>query len=362
MNARDLGPADLEAGILGGLLLSAGGSGLAASTRHRSLGEAALALGPVRLAPLDTFRDDDLIAVATAVGAPGANQARTSPQDSVEAAKILEQVCGGKLAGVIVSHVPGLYAWTIAAGLGIPLADAGTNGRAHPTEPMGAMGMMSDPDATLWQVGYAAGGGEPPLRVVTFGHPSKTSHILRTASAQNGGLLNAARGPFSARFVREKGAPGAISFALDLGRAMLGAPRHARATAAAKHLGGEVLIQGTVAENSVAYATGFEVGTLTIAGGARRVTFGVYNEFMTAEENGRRIASFPDFLGSMDPDSGDPLAVSVLKPGARVAMVYAPRERIPLGAGVFDPAVYPQAEAAMKVDLATDALRKRSQA
>ena len=42
--------------------------------------------------------------------------------------------------------------------------------------------------------------------------------------------------------------------------------------------------------------------------------------------------------------------------GTRVAIVSAPRSRIPLGAGVFDPAVYPQAEAAMKMELARFAL------
>jgi hypothetical protein len=36
--------------------------------------------------------------------------------------------------------------------------------------------------------------------------------------------------------------------------------------------------------------------------------------------------------------------------------VHAERHRIPLGAGVYDPAVYPEVEAAMGIDLASFAL------
>jgi hypothetical protein len=81
MSVRRLGKAELEAAILGGLLLSSGGSGMTSSARHRALGEEALALGEVRLAPLDTFGAEDYFVVATAVGAPGTSGARTRPGD-----------------------------------------------------------------------------------------------------------------------------------------------------------------------------------------------------------------------------------------------------------------------------------------
>ncbi len=149
MSERILGKADLDAAVLGGLLLSSGGSGMSSAARHRRLGEEALALGAVRLVSLDDFADDDQLVVATAVGAPGTSGARTQPADSVAAAHAIEVACGRKLSAAMVAHVPGLYAWTIAAGLGIALADAGTNGRAHPTERMGGMGLASNPDATV---------------------------------------------------------------------------------------------------------------------------------------------------------------------------------------------------------------------
>ena len=349
---RILGAADLEAGILGGLLLSSGGSGMSSSARHRALGEAALASGKVRMVPLDALDPEALLVVATAVGAPGTSGARTKPSDAIAAARLLQTACGKPLAASMVSHVPGLYAWTIAAGLGIPLADAGTNGRAHPTERMGGMGLASDPSATLWQAAYSeAAAGEPELSVVAHGHPSKTASILRAASVQNGGLINAVRGPHTAAFVRSKGAPGAVSLAIGLGEAMLSAKGSARVAAAAKFLGGEVMIDGVVESNDVRYGGGFDVGTVVVHAGTRRVALGVYNEYMTADEDGKRLGTFPDFVGTLDPASGDPVAISALKPGTPVAVVATSRERIPLGAGAWDRGVYAEVETAMGREL-----------
>jgi len=350
---RKLDPAALEAAVLGGLVLSAGGSGLASSERPRKLGDAALEAGSVYLQPMERFADDDVLLVATAVGAPGHSAARTEPRDALDAARALMEASGCEPKGVIPGHVPGLYAWIIAAALEIPLADAATNGRAHPTVKMGGMGLASRPDAILWQAGCARG-----LRVVVQGDLMKTSNVMRAAAVQNGGLINAVRGPFAAGFVRRNGAPRSISFALELGEAMLAAQGSARVAAAARFLNGQVLAHGEVNENTVSYSGGFDVGTIRIG----EVVLGVYNEFMTADAHGKRLASFPDFLGSLDPDSGAPIAISALKPGTRVAIVATSMRNIPLGAGVFDPAVYPEVEAAMGVELASHALRERTTA
>ena len=348
---RTLNAGDLDSAILGGLLLSAGGSGMASSARHRKLGEDALERGRVGLVALEEFEDDDELLVSTAVGAPGANTARTAPQDAVDAANALVAASGCIPRGVIPGHVPGMYAWTIAAALNIPLADAATNGRAHPTQKMGGMGLASKPEHALWQAGSAAG-----LRAVVHGGLIKTSNVMRAAAVQNGGLINAVRGPFNAGFVRKHGAPGSIDFCLRLGEVMQAAKGSAKVAAAADFLKGSVLVEGPVAESSVIYSEGFDVGAIRVGD----VTLGVYNEFMTAERRGERLATFPDFLGSLDPSTGDPLAISELKTGRRVAIIFSSRMNIPLGAGVYDPAVYPEVEAAMGVELARYVFKERS--
>lgn len=346
---RNFGPADLEAAILGGLVLSAGGSGRSSAARHRRLGEAALAYGAVAFASLDEFDDDDALLVSTAVGAPGQGKANTEPRDAVEAAHAVLAASGVDPAGVIPGHVPGLYAWVIASALGIPVVDAATNGRAHPTVMMGGMGLASRPEVTLWQAGSA--GGDAPLSVLVHGDLVKTTAVMLAASMQNGGMINAVRGPFSAGFVRSSGAPGAIAFAHGLGAAMLGASGPSRIRAAADYLKGETH-SGEVVANEVAYRNGFDVGRVSVRCVRGMLVLGVYNELMTATLDGKRIATFPDMLATFDAASGEPIAVSELKAGSDAAIVIAPRSSIPLGAGVFDPVVYPEVELAMGEELA----------
>ena len=352
---RNLGPADLEAAILGGLVLSAGGSGRGSANRHRRLGEAALSYGAVAFATLDEFDDDDALLVSTAVGAPGQGKANTEPRDAVEAARAVLAASGVEPGGVIPGHVPGLYAWVIASALGVPVADAATNGRAHPTVQMGAMGLASRPEVKIWQAGSA--GGEAPLSVLVHGDVTRTSAVMRAAGAQNGGMINAVRGPFSVEFVREHGAPGSIAFAHGLGDAMLASDGVARIEAARKFLEGESY-SGEVTGNDVVYRDGFDTGKVSIHTPRGLLVLGVYNEFMTATLDGTRIATFPDMLASFDAKTGEPVSVSEMKAGSAAAIVIAPSSSIPLGAGVFDPAVYPEVEKAMGEDIAGYALKK----
>ena len=121
----------------------------------------------------------------------------------------------------------------------------------------------------------------------------------------NGGLIYAARGPLSAGFIRENGAPGAITFQLDLGRAMLKASGADRVRATVDFLGGELLVDGEVVENTVTYGGGFDLGRMTVRGAQGEAVLGVYNEFMTAEAGGKRVATFPDMIGTLDPATGD---------------------------------------------------------
>jgi hypothetical protein len=46
-------------------------------------------------------------------------------------------------------------------------------------------------------------------------------------------------------------------------------------------------------------------------------------------------------IGTLDPQSGGPVAVSELPVGSRVAVVIAHRSRFPVGKGALDPAVFP---------------------
>lgn len=345
---------DVEPAMFGGLLLSAGGSGVARSLeRHDVAAQVALGYGDVWLAEVGDLPADGFILVSTSVGAPGFAKPELVLRDHVDAARTLIDRLGRKPDGVICGHVPGFNGWLVAAALDIPYIDAAANGRGHPTVQMGGMGLASRPDAHLVQVaqaGFAETGSK--LSVVAEGNLVTTSQVMRHAAIVGGGLVASARGPYAPGFVAANGALGAISFQIALGRAMLEAPPgSARIRAAAEFMKGDLLITGTVRENSVVYQNGFDLGRVVVSDGTREVVLGVYNEFMTADCDGVRVATFPDMIGSLDPATGDPIAIAQRPEGSTVSIVVANRAGFPLGKGALDPAVFAEVEAALGTEL-----------
>jgi DUF917 family protein len=72
---------------------------------------------------------------------------------------------------------------------------------------------------------------------------------------------------------------------------------------------------------------------------------------MTADVHGTRVATFPDMIGTLDSQTGEPVAISELPVGGDVAIIIAHRSNFPVGKGALDPAVFPEVEGAMGVDL-----------
>jgi DUF917 family protein len=352
--AKRLTQDDVWPAIQGGLVLSAGGSGRERGERDRRFGELALANGSLEFAPVGTVAPGDSVIVATGVGAPGQGAHLPNPDHSVQAARQLIQASGAVAKGVIPGHVPGLYAWVMAAALDVPLLDAACNGRGHPTVKMGSLGLASKPDVTLFQSGVGDN-----VRITVHGNTLTTSALMRASSVQNGGLIMACRGPLPASLVSEAGALGAITYQLELGRAIIdaGPANGAVVDAVLRQTRGRVLIEGEVVSNTVAYGEGFDVGQVTIRGGSgAQVSLGVCNEYMYADADGRRIATFPDLMATLDPDKGHVLAIRELKPGTRVVAIATSKRNLPLGSGIFDPAVYPDVEKAIGAELAKYAL------
>lgn len=352
--ARILTSDDVTPAMLGGLLLSAGGSGMARSLeRHDLAAEVGLGYGQVRFVTLDELPDDGWLLISTSVGAPGFAQPELVLRDHVEAARKLIERVGSQPCGVICGHVPGFNGWLVAAALNLPYVDAAANGRGHPTVKMGGMGLQSEPTAHLFQValaGYDASGSR--LEVVAEGNLSKTAAVMRHAATISGGLVASARGPVSVRRVAEFSAAGAIDFQLALGRAMMNAaPGPDRIKAAADAMGGEVLMTGRVARMDVTYANGFDAGHMVVTDGTRELSLGVYNEFMSADLDGRRVATFPDMLGSLHPRTGNPIAIAQLSEGDDVAIVSGDHRAMPVGTGALDPTVFSEVEAALGLDL-----------
>ena len=196
--ARPLTVDDIEPALIGGLFLSAGGSGKAAVARGRALGRMALDYGGVRFIALDDLDPSAPIITATAIGAPGFAKWPVMPRDSVDAARRLIAMLRQPPLGVICGHVPGFNAWLVAAAFGLPYVDAASNGRGHPTVKMGGMGLASRLEFTITQVACSAGKDGKPVTFTAEGDIVRTSNVMRQAAVTNGGLIYAARGSLTA--------------------------------------------------------------------------------------------------------------------------------------------------------------------
>ena len=339
----------LKGAIAGGLLLSAGGSGMARGERYQAIGTQALNYGHVQMKAVGEFDDQDQVFVATGVGAPGFSKAVNTLRDAIEAARMLSEATGVEPACIMPGHVPGLNCWMQAAVMGIPVLDAATNGRGHPTVKMGGMGVKTQ----VTQAG-CGGASDDRVEIVVRGSMTKTSTIMRAAAVQNGGTLPASRGPFPISVVRNGGAVGAMSFATKLGQTMLAAAAgRARAEAAAATLKGSVIAQGEVVSNDVRYEGGFDLGTVVIKDARGRLTLHVYNEFMAADRDGERLFTFPDLMGSVAAETGDVIAINEMAAGRKVMIIGASRAGFPVGASAKDPTVFPEVEEKLGIPLAS---------
>jgi len=117
-------------------------------------------------------------------------------------------------------------------------------------------------------------------------------------------------------------------------------------------LGGEISVQGKVKEVRLETVGGYDVGLVTVEGD-RKVELCFWNEFMTLEREGRRIATFPDLITLLSLDTGLPVSSAEAKVDLAVAVLVVPRENLILGEGVRLPETLAEAEKAIGKSLLT---------
>lgn len=324
----------VEAMVLGGGFLGGGGGG--SMEEGRRIGLLALEVGSPRLIAIDSLSPDALLVTVSAVGAPGAPEKFVKPVDFVEAAKALAGHLGTKIEGFISSENGGISTTNgliQSAFLGIPLVDSPCNGRAHPTGIMGSMGLNRQLDFISKQ---AAIGGNPEKNRKIFiyveGALPHVDGLIRQAAVEAGGMVAVARNPIPASYVRENGAPGAISQAIELGKIIVAEKSKPKSLAEkiAKKLSGSVITEGKVSSYNMETRGGYDVGKVEI--GEFELTF--WNEYMTLEKKGERIATFPDLMVTIDADGGIPVSSSELTKGRGIIVIHVPRKNLILGAGM----------------------------
>ncbi|MDU4959114.1 MAG: DUF917 family protein [Sporomusaceae bacterium] len=344
--------AHARAAVLGGALLGGGGGGSAADGLEAA--RLALRLGDLVLTPLSALRDEQTVLTASAVGAPAAKNRYIRPAYYIRTVELYQQHFGIKPDGIISNECGGnatVNGWLQAAALNLPLLDAPCNGRAHPTGIMGSLGLHRDPHYQSRQI---AVGGDPAqgryIELAASGSLDSASGMIRSASVHAGGLVAVARNPVSAAYAKQHAAVGAVSQCIALGTAMLAAQEKAAAAAidaAADYLQGKVICRGSVGSVELETRGGFDVGRVTLdtAGGSVELTF--WNEYMTLEIDGQRLGTFPDLIATLDAVSGCPLATAEITAGREIAVLWAHRDRLLLGAGMRDATLFNVAEQAV---------------
>ncbi|MGZ4175651.1 MAG: DUF917 domain-containing protein [Solirubrobacteraceae bacterium] len=354
---RELDLHAVHAAVAGGSVLAAGGGGW---VDHGLLvGTTAVQYGTPRLAGLDELDPDAMLATVSAIGAPAAVGWEMRPGDYVRALQLLMEAVDEPIVGTVTAQNGSsttCNGWVASAVLGTVVVDAAGDGRAHPTGKMGSFGLAADDD---YQTVQAVAGGKRSedryLEVVARGSVRHTANVLRTASHQAGGFISCARNPLPVSFVAEHAAVGAISFALDLGEAILAAePRGAQRMidVTAEHLGGRILATGRVRRRVLRTENAFDIGTVEVA----ELELGFVNEYLTAEAAGERLATFPDVLTTLSVQTGRIISIANLREGDEVAVLHVPKANVPLGDGVREPSVYPEVEAMLGKPLAEYAL------
>jgi DUF917 family protein len=315
----------VEYAVYGGAVLGGGGGGWI--EEGLILGRLALEVGQPVLFTADEFAEEDLLVTVSMVGAPAAKEQFVKPIHYSRALEMLSQKIGKPIKGLNTNENGAgttVNGWFQSAVTGIPLVDLACNGRAHPTGAMGSLNLTELEDYVSHQA--AVGGkGINYLELGISGSLEKAASMIRRASVEAGGLVAVARNPVTAAYAKKNGAVGAISQAIEVGKALLAGQGEAAIDSVVAKLGGKVITSGTVTDFQLETTGGFDVGTVKIDD-SYEMTF--WNEYMTLEKNGQRLSTFPDLIMTLDAKTAKPIVTAAIEKGQQLAVIAVPKEKL----------------------------------
>jgi uncharacterized protein len=360
---RVLTKEDAKAAALGGTVLGGGGGG--SRKDGEKMGLQALETGTVNLVSIDKFAPEDILLTVSAVGAPAAKYACALPADYVRVVELFCEAFHCNPAGIITNECGGnatMNGWLQAATLNLPLVDASCNGRAHPTGLMGALSLQKQSGFLSQQ---AAVGGDQRrnchIEITTTGTLEKASSFIRLASVEAEGLVAVARNPVCVAYAKKHAALGAIEQCIQLGKTMYTAKKNGQSISrsAADFLGGEILIEGLIEKLQIETHGGFDVGHLQIRGAERSLELTFWNEYMTLEDSGQRIGTFPDLLMTFSVETGLPLSSAEIREGMNVQVLHTKSSYLYLGSGMHDRELFKVAEKAVGKDIISHVFKNK---
>lgn len=340
--------------IYGGALLGCGGGG----NPQEGLGILDLALSyasEIPLLPLSEIEPQAILLTASLVGSPASKNRYVAPEHYQRVYEIFRRHFPQEIGGIITNEMgaqSSTNGWVLAAMTGLPLIDAPCNGRAHPTGVMGSLGLLDEEGYRSIQVGVG-GRGELETEIFVKGGLGTASSMIRNAATAAGGFVTVLRNPVSATYVAKHAALGALSHSIKVGQTLYSELGNASAVvdALARLLGTEEICRGEVSEYDLKITGGFDLGSLTIENDESPVTVTFWNEYMTAERDGVRLATFPDMIAVLDGKSGLPLTSAMVSPNQKVILLRLGKEQLMLGSSMRNRRLFEEAEEQLKKDL-----------
>ncbi|MCK4772539.1 MAG: DUF917 family protein [Candidatus Latescibacteria bacterium] len=327
----------LEDTVWGGALLGGGGGG--SVTEGMVLGRTAFKVGRPSLVHPDNHPGEALIASCAVARAPLGRKYHIKPGDHVRSVEILREHLSGELTGLIPEGMGGravIDGWYQSAVLEIPVIDLPADGRGHPLDLQGSLGLTLQKDFISWQ---ACAGGDPKrgeyVEMYTSASLPIADRLTRRAAAQAGGAVCVTRNPVPVARAVEGGVPGGTRKARELGKEYRGQLASGVESAAAWFADCmEGRYWGEVQVND--YRTSYSLGMEIVMVDCTPYRLQGMGTFLTIERDGELLAQFTDLIVALDALNGMPLTIEEMSKGRRILLLTIPARSLKLGSGCKD--------------------------
>ena len=153
-------------------------------------------------------------------------------------------------------------------------------------------------------------------------------------------------------YLKKNAAVGAISQALDIGKAFSQCKNGAEFVAfLEKNYDAKILAKGKIANYDLKMDGGYDIGHLDVTGEEGSVSFTFWNEYMLAEQDGQRAATFPDLICTLDAATGEAISTAEAKDGMEAYAIVIPKEKLILGAGMHQRELFQEVEDLLHKDM-----------
>ena len=320
--------------IYGGLLLGGGGGGTLSGGFN--VLKMLSSVGEPEIIEIDDLEDDDIIITASLVGSPASKTSYVDLNHYKRVYELIQNNTKSEIKGIITNEMgaqSSTNGFILSAFTNIPIINSPCNGRAHPTGIMGSLGLHKKIGYLSIQAG-AGGKGVQNIEVYIKSGVENASKTIRNASIEAGGFVTVLRNPVEVSYVKEHAAVGAFTKSLGINDNK----GHIKRMLKKLELYGlSVMGEGVVVSKTLGIKNGFDLGNLIIGEGSRRYEIVFWNEYMTLEnENGIRLATFPDLIAIIDKRSALPVTSAEIKEGQDVYIVKMCKEKLDLSSTMRD--------------------------